>query len=41
MPGEPVSPNDKRVIELNEIAMGVMAKRNITVVDLSVGLLGS
>ena len=34
VPGEPVSPNDQKVLELNEIAAGVMAKRNITVVDL-------
>ena len=34
VPGEPVSPNDQRVIELNDIAKGVMDSRNITVVDL-------
>ena len=34
VPGEPISPNDQKVLELNEIASGVMAVRNITVVDL-------
>ena len=34
MPGEPVSPGDKRVLELNEIASAVMAKHNVPVVDL-------
>lgn len=34
VPGEPVSPDDKRVQELNEIASQIMSKRNITVVDL-------
>lgn len=34
VPGEPVSPDDKRVMELNYIATEVMQERNITVVDL-------
>ena len=34
VPGEPVSPSDQRVIELNAIAAGIMASRKITVVDL-------
>jgi len=34
VPGEPVSPSDKRVIELNAIAARVMGARGITVVDL-------
>ena len=34
VPGEPVSPGDKRVLELNEIASAVMAQHNVPVVDL-------
>lgn len=34
VPGEPVSPTDKRVIELNALATVIMAERNITTVDL-------
>ena len=34
VPGEPVSPSDKRVQQLNVIAGTIMAARNITVVDL-------
>ena len=34
VPGEPVSPDDKRVQELNEIARGIMARRSIPVEDL-------
>ena len=34
VPGEPVSPNDKKVQELNAVAAGVMAARGIATVDL-------
>jgi len=34
VPGEPVSPTDKRVIELNALAKVIMTERNITTVDL-------
>ena len=34
VPGEPVSPSDQRVIELNSLAVEIMNKRNITYVDL-------
>eukprot|EP00040_Diaphanoeca_grandis_P010557 m.54100 g.54100 ORF g.54100 m.54100 type:complete len:420 (-) comp21866_c0_seq1:347-1606(-) len=34
VPGEPVSPSDKRVIELNAIATTIMNANNIPVVDL-------
>jgi len=34
VPGEPVSPGDRRVLELNELAATVMAKHGVTVVDL-------
>lgn len=34
VPGEPVSPNDRKVIELNAIASDIMKARKIPVVDL-------
>ena len=34
VPGEPISPSDKRVLELNEIAAVVMKQHNVTTVDL-------
>ena len=34
VPGEPVSPGDKQVRELNAVALEIMTARNITTVDL-------
>lgn len=34
VPGEPISPSDKRVVELNQLAASIMAARNVTVVNL-------
>jgi hypothetical protein len=34
VPGEPLAPNDLKVMQLNELAAAVMSPRNITVVDL-------
>jgi hypothetical protein len=34
VPGEPVTPGNQRVLELNELALHVMEERNITFVDL-------